>query len=124
MTDQEAAFLNSTRAGHSQSPEVVHASRAAAPASAQPVKPPAYPAWANQDAAQPSFTPPQAQTMYNIAAIPPSINSLCHQQLQQQHYVLQVSTPQDTFGQPPMGKGYPQSQAQPHEQGLDYDSDI
>ncbi|KAE8316508.1 P-loop containing nucleoside triphosphate hydrolase protein [Aspergillus transmontanensis] len=87
MTDQQAAFLNCTRADHVQSPETVNASRAADPASVQPAKPLVYPGWVNQYPSQSSFAPPQAQAEYNLAAGPPPVTSL-YQQPQQPQYVL------------------------------------
>lgn len=141
MTDQEAAYINSTRADHVLSPEGGHLPRTPAPTSAQPVKPPMHPAWANQypsHQAQP-FTPPRNHSSYNLAPSP--ANSLYPQQPPPQHYVYETAAPPDTFGQPSMATGYPPqravtpgSQGQPHGQPVgqswnahhpaDYDSDI
>ncbi|KAJ5888763.1 hypothetical protein N7495_008804 [Penicillium taxi] len=135
MTDQEAAYLNNTRADHIQSPE----SRANAQGSPQPsaAKPPTYPGWANQYPSHPSFTPSQAQPVYNAATRSPSANNFYPRQPHQPHYVVQVPTSQDQFGQPPMATGYPQPrmltpvpQDQSYEQGwnthhgIDDDSEI
>lgn len=122
ITDQEAAYLNSTRADNFQSQKAVNTSRAAAPASAQPAKPLAYPVWVNQYSSQPSFVPPQAQAAYNLATSPPPANRLYPQQLQQPHYVFPGPSLQNTYEQPLIAEGYHQPQAltplpqvQPHE---------
>ncbi|QMW33396.1 hypothetical protein G4B84_008827, partial [Aspergillus flavus NRRL3357] len=111
MTDQEAAYLNSTRADDLQSQKAVNASRAAAPASAQPAKPLAYPGWVNQYPSQPSFVPPQAQAAYKLATSPSPANRLYPQQLQQPHYVFPGPSLQNTYGQPLIAEGYHQPQA-------------
>ncbi|KAJ1713082.1 hypothetical protein NYO67_4749 [Aspergillus flavus] len=122
MTDQEAAYLNSTRADDLQSQKAVNASRAAAPASAQPAKPLAYPGWVNQYPSQPSFVPPQAQAAYKLATSPAPANRLYPQQLQQPHYVFPGPSLQNTYEKPLIAEGYYQPQAltpvpqvQPHE---------
>lgn len=121
MTDQEA-YLNSTRADNFRSQKVVNASRAAAPASAQPAKPLAYPGWVNQYPSQPSFVPPQAQAAYKLATSPAPANRLYPQQLQQPHYVFPGPSLQNTYEKPLIAEGYHQPQAltpvpqvQPHE---------
>lgn len=142
MTDQEAAYINSTRADHVLSPEAGHLPRTPAPTSAQPIKPPMHPAWANQyptHQAQP-FTPPRNHSSYNLAPSPAN-NMYPQQPPPPQHYVYETAAPPDTFGQPSMATGYPPqravtpgSQGQPHGQPVgqvwnahhptDYDSDI